>query len=89
MIANKKKLEGEGIEKPGKFVLKCPKGQLHRKYFIVCKLYTKNNIAGTRDYNPKAMAVRESVLKTMTDTFKRHGAETIETPVFELRSADR
>ncbi|KAF8374806.1 hars-1 [Pristionchus pacificus] len=64
--ALQKKLEGgDEAEKPGKFVLKCPKG--------------------TRDYGAKAMAVRESVLKIMTDTFKRHGAETIETPVFELR----
>ncbi|KIH60563.1 WHEP-TRS domain protein [Ancylostoma duodenale] len=40
---------------------------------------------GTRDYGPKSMAVRESVLKIVTDSFKRHGAETIDTPVFELR----
>uniref|UniRef100_A0A0K0D1R5 WHEP-TRS domain-containing protein n=1 Tax=Angiostrongylus cantonensis TaxID=6313 RepID=A0A0K0D1R5_ANGCA len=40
---------------------------------------------GTRDYGPKSMAIRESVLKVVTDTFKRHGAETIDTPVFELR----
>ncbi|GMR44380.1 hypothetical protein PMAYCL1PPCAC_14575, partial [Pristionchus mayeri] len=40
---------------------------------------------GTRDYGPKAMAVRKSVLKIMTDAFERYGAETIETPVFELR----
>ncbi|GMR48616.1 hypothetical protein PMAYCL1PPCAC_18811 [Pristionchus mayeri] len=65
MLAKKKLLGELGIEKPGKFVLKCPKG--------------------TRDYGAKAMAVRESVLKIMTDTFKKHGAETIETPVFELR----
>lgn len=52
-------------EKPGKFVLKTPKG--------------------TRDYGPAQMAVRESVLKTVTDSFKKHGAETIDTPVFELR----
>lgn len=40
---------------------------------------------GTRDYGPKSMAVRESVLRVVTDTFKRHGAETIDTPVFELK----
>ncbi|ETN75999.1 histidine--tRNA ligase [Necator americanus] len=40
---------------------------------------------GTRDYGPKSMAVRESVLKIVTDAFKRHGAETIDTPVFELK----
>ncbi|CAB3406135.1 unnamed protein product [Caenorhabditis bovis] len=40
---------------------------------------------GTRDYGPAQMAVRESVLKIITDAFKKHGAETIDTPVFELR----
>ncbi|XP_067900185.1 histidine--tRNA ligase, cytoplasmic-like [Heterodontus francisci] len=40
---------------------------------------------GTRDYNPKQMAIREKVFTTITDCFKRHGAETIDTPVFELK----
>ncbi|KAM3843028.1 histidine--tRNA ligase isoform 2-T2 [Diretmus argenteus] len=40
---------------------------------------------GTRDYNPKQMAIREKVFSTITRCFKRHGAETIDTPVFELK----
>ncbi|KAK0151135.1 Histidine--tRNA ligase, cytoplasmic [Merluccius polli] len=40
---------------------------------------------GTRDYNPKQMAVREKVFNTIVSCFKRHGAETIDTPVFELK----
>uniref|UniRef100_A0A183C2B5 histidine--tRNA ligase n=1 Tax=Globodera pallida TaxID=36090 RepID=A0A183C2B5_GLOPA len=40
---------------------------------------------GTRDFGPEQMAIREKVLGIMTETFKRHGAATIETPVFELR----
>uniref|UniRef100_A0A0N4ZKN5 histidine--tRNA ligase n=1 Tax=Parastrongyloides trichosuri TaxID=131310 RepID=A0A0N4ZKN5_PARTI len=40
---------------------------------------------GTRDYNPQAMSIREKVLNLVTDIFKIHGAETIDTPVFELR----
>ncbi|MGH0116636.1 UNVERIFIED_CONTAM: hypothetical protein FKN15_012231 [Acipenser sinensis] len=40
---------------------------------------------GTRDYNPKQMAIRESVFNTIISCFKRHGAETIDTPVFELK----
>ncbi|XP_072120268.1 histidine--tRNA ligase isoform X2 [Mobula birostris] len=40
---------------------------------------------GTRDYNPKQMAIREKVFDTITSSFKRHGAETIDTPVFELK----
>ena len=31
------------------------------------------------------MAVRLSVLEKVTKVFKRHGAETIDTPVFELK----
>ena len=40
---------------------------------------------GTRDFGPEQMAVREKVLGIITETFKRHGAVTIDTPVFELR----
>ncbi|MBN3318492.1 SYHC protein, partial [Atractosteus spatula] len=40
---------------------------------------------GTRDYNPKQMAIREKVFSTIIGCFKRHGAETIDTPVFELK----
>uniref|UniRef100_A0A915IZQ0 Aminoacyl-transfer RNA synthetases class-II family profile domain-containing protein n=1 Tax=Romanomermis culicivorax TaxID=13658 RepID=A0A915IZQ0_ROMCU len=40
---------------------------------------------GTRDYGPKQMMIREKVLDVITSCFKRHGAETIDTPVFELR----
>ena len=40
---------------------------------------------GTRDYQPGQMAVREKVFTKIVSTFKRHGAETIDTPVFELR----
>ncbi|CAL8358446.1 unnamed protein product [Merluccius merluccius] len=40
---------------------------------------------GTRDFNPKQMAVREKVFNTIVGCFKRHGAETIDTPVFELK----
>eukprot|EP01114_Cavostelium_apophysatum_P006738 TRINITY_DN1818_c0_g1_i1.p1 TRINITY_DN1818_c0_g1~~TRINITY_DN1818_c0_g1_i1.p1 ORF type:complete len:410 (-),score=118.25 TRINITY_DN1818_c0_g1_i1:380-1609(-) len=40
---------------------------------------------GTTDYNPLQMAIREKVFKEVTTCFKRHGAVTIETPVFELK----
>uniref|UniRef100_A0ACB8EBF2 Uncharacterized protein n=1 Tax=Sphaerodactylus townsendi TaxID=933632 RepID=A0ACB8EBF2_9SAUR len=40
---------------------------------------------GTRDYSPKQMAIREKVFSIIVDCFKRHGAETIDTPVFELK----
>ncbi|NXP56768.1 SYHC protein, partial [Heliornis fulica] len=40
---------------------------------------------GTRDYNPKQMAIRERVFNAIITCFKRHGAEVIDTPVFELK----
>jgi len=40
---------------------------------------------GTRDYNPQQMALRQSVLDKIISVFKKHGAETIDTPVFELK----
>ncbi len=40
---------------------------------------------GTKDYTDKEMAVRERIFATVTKVFKRHGAVTIDTPVFELK----
>uniref|UniRef100_UPI00398F4392 histidine--tRNA ligase n=1 Tax=Pristiophorus japonicus TaxID=55135 RepID=UPI00398F4392 len=40
---------------------------------------------GTKDYNPKQMAIRAQAFNTIINCFKRHGAETIDTPVFELK----
>lgn len=40
---------------------------------------------GTRDYNPQQMALRLGVLDKIIQVFKKHGAETIDTPVFELK----
>ncbi|NXG06957.1 SYHC protein, partial [Sakesphorus luctuosus] len=40
---------------------------------------------GTRDYDPKQMAIRERVFSAIISCFKRHGAEVIDTPVFELK----
>ncbi|KAJ3108940.1 Cytoplasmic and mitochondrial histidine tRNA synthetase [Phlyctochytrium planicorne] len=40
---------------------------------------------GTKDFTPEEMAVREKIFSTITEIFKRHGAVTIDTPVFELK----
>ena len=40
---------------------------------------------GTRDLLPFQMRVREHVINLVTGVFKRHGAVSIDTPVFELR----
>ncbi|XP_062357862.1 histidine--tRNA ligase, cytoplasmic isoform X3 [Cinclus cinclus] len=40
---------------------------------------------GTRDFGPREMAIRERAFKAIISCFKRHGAEVIDTPVFELK----
>jgi histidyl-tRNA synthetase len=40
---------------------------------------------GTRDSNPLQMAIREQVFTKIKDIFKKHGAEEIDTPIFELK----
>ena len=42
-------------------------------------------IQGTRDYNPLQASIREKAFDVIVGCFKRHGAETIDTPVFELK----
>lgn len=40
---------------------------------------------GTRDFNPKQMALRQNVLNKIENVFRKYGAEAIDTPVFEAR----
>ncbi|XP_043285983.1 histidine--tRNA ligase, cytoplasmic isoform X3 [Venturia canescens] len=47
--------------------------------------FTLKTPKGTRDYNPEQMALRLGVLDKIVSVFKRHGAETIDTPIFELK----
>ncbi|XP_071087508.1 histidine--tRNA ligase, cytoplasmic-like [Haliotis cracherodii] len=49
------------------------------------KKFVLKTAKGTRDYSPQQMAIREGVFNKIIKTFKRHGAETIDTPVFELK----
>ncbi|KAF2405229.1 histidyl-tRNA synthetase [Trichodelitschia bisporula] len=40
---------------------------------------------GTKDWEGRDMVIRDKIFSTITDVFKRHGAVTIDTPVFELK----
>ncbi|KAF2274965.1 histidyl-tRNA synthetase [Westerdykella ornata] len=40
---------------------------------------------GTRDWVGDDVALRDSIFSKITDVFKRHGATSLDTPVFELR----
>lgn len=47
--------------------------------------FTLKTPKGTRDFGPQQMALRQSVLEKIVAVFQKHGAETIDTPVFELK----
>lgn len=49
------------------------------------KKFTLKTPKGMRDFEPKQMAVREQVFKTITNVFKRHGGLAIDTPVCERK----
>jgi len=49
------------------------------------KAFVLKTPKGTRDYDPVQMAIREKVFGTITKCFKKYGAVTIETPLFELK----
>lgn len=59
-------------------------GQQNKKKAQKKKIQLKTP-KGTRDYTPVQMAIREQVFNTITTVFKRYGAVTIETPLFELK----
>ncbi|XP_076176781.1 histidine--tRNA ligase isoform X2 [Ptiloglossa arizonensis] len=60
------------------------KAKLNENNVPLSKLILKTP-KGTRDYGPEQMALRLGVLDKIITVFKRHGAETIDTPVFELK----
>lgn len=47
--------------------------------------FTLKTPKGTRDWEPLSMALRTKIFDTISTTFKKHGAVTIDTPVFELK----
>lgn len=47
--------------------------------------FTLKTPKGTRDFYPHQMALRQSVLEKIVGVFQKHGAETIDTPIFELK----
>ncbi|RUS35567.1 histidyl-tRNA synthetase [Jimgerdemannia flammicorona] len=70
--AEKKEKEGNGS-----FALKVPKVPNGRRWV---------GYEGRKpDYNDMEMAICEKVFSTITSVFKRHGAVTIDTPLFELK----
>ncbi|KAB0799601.1 hypothetical protein PPYR_07481 [Photinus pyralis] len=57
--------------------LSCENGEVQK--------FTLKTAKGTRDFSPQQMAIRETVFEKIISVFKRHGAETIDTPIFELK----
>ncbi|KAK9875781.1 hypothetical protein WA026_009573 [Henosepilachna vigintioctopunctata] len=60
------------------------KAQLNDSQSVAQK-FTLKTPKGTRDFSPQQMAIRSSVMNKIMSVFKKHGAETIDTPVFELK----
>lgn len=50
--------------------------------------FTLKTAKGTRDYNPQQTTLRQGVLDKIIAIFQKHGAESIDTPVFELKVCD-
>lgn len=67
-------------EKGPSFLTTLPTYKLQQVKKAICK-----EPVGTRDLLPENMCIRELVTGIVTKIFKKHGAVTIDTPVFELR----
>ncbi|RUS85550.1 hypothetical protein EGW08_006693, partial [Elysia chlorotica] len=72
------KVKGKGNSEKSKESKK-PPGEDGPKKFVL------KTAKGTRDFAPEQMAIREGVFNKIIACFKRHGAVTIDTPVFELK----
>jgi hypothetical protein len=79
----------DGDEKKGKGTLKTPKVftcTLSFIYSTLCDRFADIFYKqGTKDYEPSEMVIREEVMRIIVSVFKKHGAVTIETPLFELK----
>jgi histidyl-tRNA synthetase len=51
----------------------------------VTKEMSKKVVKGARDMLPHQMTVREQAINKIKEVFKRHGAQEIDTPVFERK----
>jgi len=49
------------------------------------KKFALKTAKGTRDFSPAEMALRNKIFSTIVSTYEKHGAVTIDTPVFELK----
>ncbi|KAH6936511.1 hypothetical protein HPB50_018628 [Hyalomma asiaticum] len=66
--------------------LRClPLNSMHHLPLRVLSTAAHSIAQGTRDHMPAQMALREKVFSTIISCFKRHGGESIDTPVFELK----
>ncbi|KAH8889554.1 histidyl-tRNA synthetase [Thozetella sp. PMI_491] len=43
---------------------------------------------GTRDWSGSDMVIRDKIFSSITEVFKRHGGQQLDTPVFELKEYD-
>lgn len=80
-LANENKLKG--LEKKLAMITLGEAGGSSNKKEAV--KFTLKTPKGTRDWEPLSMALRTKIFDTIAAQFKKHGAVTIDTPVFELK----
>lgn len=87
-LASRQVANGEEETAGGEKLLKPPRVSYS---LSLIEFYNINHLSiqGTRDYHPGQMKIREQVFRIITDIFKKHGAETIDTPVMELTVCNR
>ncbi|CAG4941133.1 unnamed protein product [Colias eurytheme] len=84
MLRGCTKIYGEQIQEEVAKLLAL-KAQLGPAEDAAPQKFTLKTPKGTRDYNSQQMTIRNNVLQKITTVFKKHGAECIDTPVFELK----
>eukprot|EP00210_Caulerpa_lentillifera_P005171 g4943.t1 len=82
----------EMLSNGAKKLLDIDQGQLGQLVELIHKENEQNQVRrkpkipkGSRDFLPEQMKIRERVFDKITSVFKRHGAVSIDTPVFELK----
>uniref|UniRef100_A0A646QFZ5 histidine--tRNA ligase n=1 Tax=Hemiscolopendra marginata TaxID=943146 RepID=A0A646QFZ5_9MYRI len=84
-IVRKLKAEKAPIERINEEIAKLLKLKSEMEEDGIHHKFTLKTPKGTRDFNPLQMAIRDKMFNIVTECFKRHGAETIDTPIFELK----
>lgn len=86
------KNEVQELQETAKKTLDLEQGELNQLVELIHEQNEQHQVRrkpkipkGSRDFLPEQMRIRERVFEKITSVFKRHGAVSIDTPVFELK----